>query len=380
MTQPQLHPPLSRRDVALRYGLALLPMLFYGSVWVLGSGANDFFRPVRMTVDLVAGVLALLGVRWRRRRPLVTAVITALLTSVSSVAIGPAAVVYVSLCTHRRWSWIVGVGVVSEVALVVRSVLYGFDQTSVVSFTTGTVFLAMLTVVGLYVRTRRELDVSRVATEEAARRELVEQTRDAERQKMAHEMHDVLAHRVSLLSMLAGGLAFRDDLSRAETKDIATAIQHNAQLSLTELRTVLGSLQGDGSPEAPQPSLADVPRLVAEVERAGQDVAYRTEVDASRVPDRTGRHAYRVVQEALTNARKHAPGSTAAITLDGRPGESLTITVRNPLTSSTSGTGAGLGLIGLAERVDHVGGTLNHRTDRGEFELAVSLPWAEETP
>lgn len=364
--------------MALRYGLALLPMLFYGAIWVLGSGANDFFRPSRASVDLLAGLVALLLVHWRRRHPLVIALVAAVLTSVSTVAIGPAAVIYVSLCTHRRWPWIISVAAVSEVALVIRSVAFAFDQTSLVSFTTGTVLLALLTVVGLYLRTRGELEVSRVAAEQAVRRDLVQQTREAERLTIAHEMHDVLAHRVSLLSMLAGGLAFRDDLSRAETRDIATAIQHNAQLSLTELRTVLGSLQATGHPQAPQPSLADVPRLVAEVEGAGQGVAYRADVDASLLPASTGRHAYRVVQEALTNARKHAPGATAAVTLAGRPGDALMITVRNPLTSSTSGPGAGLGLIGLAERVDHAGGTLSHRTHQGQFELAVSLPWAHE--
>lgn len=381
MITPQLQPELSRRDVALRYAIAVIPMLSYGSLWVIGADDLDLFRVSLVVTDVTAGLLALLLMHLRRRWPLPIGLATAVLSAGSFIATGPAAVAYVSLCTHRRWRRTILVAVVSEAALVARSTITGIDQTSAVSITTGTVTLAMLTVVGLYVRTRRELEVTRFDAEQAARRELVDQTRESERQKIAREMHDVLAHRVSLLSMLAGGLAFRDDMDRAETKQVATAIQLNAQLSLTELRTVLGSLNGDGRPEPPQPSIDDVPRLVAEVRRAGQKVAYADQTQQPPgVPAGVGRHAYRVVQEALTNARKHAPGTTAEVTVTGRSGADLVITVRNRLTAATPPPGAQLGLISLAERIDHVGGTIEHGVVDGRFELSAALPWARAEP
>jgi signal transduction histidine kinase len=97
------------------------------------------------------------------------------------------------------------------------------------------------------------------------------------------------------------------------------------------------------------------------------------------VPVRIGRHAYRIVQEALTNARKHAPRAGVRVIVDGAPGAELTVEVRNPLTPATTTDrlpGAGAGLIGLRERVGLVGGRLEHgRTGGGEFRLQARLPW-----
>ena len=244
----------------------------------------------------------------------------------------------------------------------------------------GTVFLGGLTVFGLYLRGRRDLAASQRQAALAAEREQsqrIEQAKLAERAKIALEMHDVLAHRISLLSMLAGGLAYRTDLSAEETREVALAIQENAHQSLNELRTVLGELRSDGALEAPQPTLAHVDALFDEVRAAGQEVEVDDTIDNRELlPTQTGRHAYRIVQEALTNARKHAPGSRVAAELDGRPGDGLRIRVSNPAPSGTSaGPGGKLGLVGLAERTRMAGGTLSHAVQNGRFILDARLPW-----
>ena len=372
-------PPLDQQGTALRYLCAVLPMLFYGAVLVVVVSRN----PDRLAAALIDGGLGITGLallRWRRRWPWQIAAATALLTAFSSTAAGPAWVAYVSLVTHRRWRQIIPVGLVFWLSLVARSSWGGINQATYVEVVTGTTILGALTVLGLYLRGRRDLAASQRAAELTAEREQVqriEQAKLAERANIAQEMHDVLAHRLSLLSMLAGGLAYRTDLNADETREAALAIQENAHQSLNELRTVLGTLRPDGALEAPQPSLADVDALFDEVRAAGQEVEVDDTIDKRELlPVQTGRHAYRIVQEALTNARKHAPGSPVTAELGGRPGDGLRIRVSNPALSGTSaGPGGRLGLVGLAERTRMAGGTISHAVRDGRFILDARLPW-----
>ncbi|MFD0889606.1 sensor histidine kinase, partial [Streptosporangium algeriense] len=283
--------PLDRRGEALRSLCAALPMLFYGVILVMGASRSPD-RVVPMLVDIPLGVAGLVLMRWRRRLPWQTALATALLTSFSITATGPAQVAYVSLVTHRRWRWTLPVAVVSWLCLLANTTRYGLTQAAVVSQVTGTVILGGLTIFGLYLRGLRDLDASRREAALAAERERlqqIEQTKLAERAKIAQEMHDVLAHRMSLLSMLAGGLAYRKDLGPEETREIALAIQENAHRSLNELRAVLGSLRRDGALEAPQPGLEHMGALFEEVRAAGQRVEVADTVeDRESLPTQTG--------------------------------------------------------------------------------------------
>jgi signal transduction histidine kinase len=222
-------------------------------------------------------------------------------------------------------------------------------------------------------------------------------------------MHDVLGHRLSLLSVHAGALEFRPDASAEEIAGAAKVIRENAHLALQDLREVIGVLRAPVG-ELPQPTLADVRQLVAESGRAGMRVDLRQETNGA-VPDLVGRTAYRIVQEALTNARKHAPGADVRVALTGAPGQGLTVEVANqppgpgpagephpdpPLPGSpvgerspTAGSGPGVvhspgpaangpgqGLAGLAERVALAGGRLEHGpTPSGGWRLAAWLPW-----
>jgi signal transduction histidine kinase len=241
---------------------------------------------------------------------------------------------------------------------------------------------------GARIRARRALvealrERARRAEAEQGRR--VAEARMLERTMIAREMHDVLAHRLSLLATYAGALEYRPDAPPEKLAHAAGVVRAGVHQALDELRDVIVVLRdGDtgGAGDRPQPLLSDVPRLVGEAREAGGEIRLRNGVDgAGEPPPAVGRTAYRVVQEALTNARKHAAGRPVAVLLDGRPGDGLTIDVRNPLPDRDGpappplAPGSGTGLVGLTERVRLAGGRLDHGTAGGEFRLEAWLPW-----
>ena len=211
---------------------------------------------------------------------------------------------------------------------------------------------------------------------EAEQGRRVAEARAAERAAIAREMHDVLAHRLSLLATYAGALEYRPDQPPERLSQAAGVIRTTVHQALNELRDVIALLRDEPDDLArPVPALADLPSLVAESRAIGTNVELSGEVGLEEVPGTTGRTAYRVVQEALTNARKHAPGQPVRIALDGTPGTGLTIDVSNPLGARSSIPGAGTGLVGLTERVRLAGGRLDHRATATEFQVSASLPW-----
>jgi signal transduction histidine kinase len=204
-------------------------------------------------------------------------------------------------------------------------------------------------------------------------------------------MHDVLAHRMSLVAVHAGALVYRDDLTREETRATAEIIQANSHRALTDLREILGVLRDrehgiDVTDHRPQPTLADFDGLLDDERAAGARISVTNELtDFENVPESIARSAYRIVQESLTNARKHAPHAAVSIRLRGAPGSGLTVEVRNPRRVGTSLVGAGnngddsnggFGLIGLAERATASHGRFEHgTTPDGSFVVRAWLPW-----
>jgi signal transduction histidine kinase len=235
-----------------------------------------------------------------------------------------------------------------------------------------------LVAAGMILRSNRRLMASlkdRAVQAEEGQRMRVEEARHLERERIAREMHDVLAHRISLLAVHAGALEFRPDASPQE-KQAAGVIRESAHEALEDLRAVIGMLRTDErDAERPQPTLAGLPELIEESRRAGARVTV-TGADTAQAPDRIGRHAYRIVQEGLTNARKHAPAAKVEVTLSTDQGE-LCLEVRNRLTVSSAPAipGAGAGIIGLRERVALLGGRLEAGpTPDGDFRLTAWLP------
>jgi signal transduction histidine kinase len=240
---------------------------------------------------------------------------------------------------------------------------------------------------GMFLRARRQLLYTlreRAVRAEADQHLHEEGARRAERTRIAREMHDVLAHRISLLALHAGALEVRPDLPPEYVRETAELLRATARQALEELRSVIGLLRDpaeDPTPPAPLPTLSDIGRLVDDTRRAGAKIDFQMRVDhPDTVPDALGRDAYRIVQEALTNIGKHASGTASQVHVTGARGAGLHVTVRNrkPLHTGVGPglPGAGAGLLGLQERVDLAGGTLVHGPDpAGDFVVDAELTW-----
>jgi len=333
-----------------------------------------------LLADQVAGGLGCASVWLRRRWPVELAIAMIPLTMFSETVGGASAVALFTVAVHRPVKTSVWVAGLSLVAVPAYAVL---RPDADLSFAFVTVFGVVVTAAvlgwGLFVRNRRQLLASlteRTERAEAEARLRAEHAQSQAREQIAREMHDVLGHRLSLLSVQAGALEYRRDASAAEIAGAASVIRASAHQALEDLREVIGVLRAEVS-ELPQPTLADLDELVSESRRAGMRVALRSEVSADALPDRLGRTAYRIVQEGLTNARKHAPDAEVSVWLSGAAEHGLTVELANPVSpTSVSLPGAGQGLIGLAERAMLAGGYLaGQRAGSGEWRLWAWLPW-----
>ncbi|MFJ8907117.1 sensor histidine kinase [Streptomyces sp. NPDC102351] len=347
--------------------LVSLPVSFYS------GAASD------LLVAAAAGVL----LWWRRRWPVPVAVILVLLSVVWPLI--PAALV--ALCTVAATRRVRTVATVTALALlpcVLYLAVYAPGSRTVSTVVTGAVLVGGAVGYGLFLRGLRER-AEQARTEAALR---AEHARQREREAIAHEMHDTLAHRLSLLSVHAGALQVNPGAPTEQVQQAAGVIRDSAHQALEELQQLLGVLRappaGASRSSAPQPVLADLTRLVEESRTAGTaiDLVFDcAPADTAAAPPAMGRTAYRIVQEALTNARKHAPGQPVRLVVRGAPGSGLTIEVTNPVTpgSTSPVPGSGLGLVGLTERAALAGGELRHeqRPDGGgtTHRLLARLPW-----
>lgn len=241
-------------------------------------------------------------------------------------------------------------------------------------------------------------DRARRAEEDQVHR--VDEARRAERHRIAREMHDVLAHRLSLLATWAGALELRSDSDPATVAQASGVVREGAHQALADLREVIGLLRDTGedpqSARHPQPGLADLEALVEESRSAGVRVLVEGSLeDAEPVSDGSARTVYRVVQECLTNARKHASGEPIMINFS-RIDDDLVVEVRNPVPATVPAAGVpgvepgvepgvdqgvpgvdqghGAGLIGLAERTSLAGGSFSHTQQGGVFAARAQVP------
>ena len=202
----------------------------------------------------------------------------------------------------------------------------------------------------LLVRHERNL----VAQLRAAQAGLAEQARTQERNRIARELHDVIGHTltVSLLHVQSARLAVEHDPADA-SRALAEAERLGRQC-LAEVRTTVGTLRQDGAvhDNAPLPGAGSLPALVEQFRSAGADVSLAVEGDTGGLPATTGLALYRILQEALTNAIRHAPGSPVEIRLAVGAG-SVTLTADS---GGQPGTGTGLGLVSMQERAESLGG------------------------
>ncbi len=337
------------------------------------SGIPPTFR---VSVDAAIGVLACLALVLRRRWPTALALVLIGAGLLSSAAFGATFVAVFAVALHRSWK---AVALVAA-AHVTPVLLLWFSPLTTRQYVESVVFIVLVdaTIIasGMLVRALRD----RAGQAEEGQRLRIEEARRHERERIAREMHDVLAHRISLLAVHAGALEFRPDAPAEQVGRAVAVIRDSAYQALEELREVIGVLRDDRTDgERPQPTLADLPELVDESRRTGASIGLDNGIDdLDAVPAGVGRHAYRIVQEGLTNARKHAPHARVHVVVQGKPGDELTVELRNRLPGDAGPRlpGAGAGLIGLRERAGLMGGCLEHgRTPDGQFRLWASLPW-----
>lgn len=374
----------------------------------LGGLATDAAETVPgsyTAANELVGLAAIAVLWWRRRWPVPVAAATFLAAAAAPTGGGAAIVAVYSLAAYHRGRWASkAMSALYVLYLVTGAVSLVVFRDEDLGIAGSALAAAVLTAAaygwGLAVRSRRELLAAladRAEQAEANQVARLSEARRAERARIAAEMHDVLAHRLSLLSLHAGAIELRPDAPPGDVAEAARVVRTNAHLALDDLRRVIGVLRDDpGTALAPLPTLADVDRLVAEGRAAGMDIHVAdTVATGAAVPAETGRHAYQVAREALTNARKHAPGRPVELTLSGAPGEGLRIGARNAVavtvpaadrahpesavpdivTPDTAIPGAGVGLTGLRERVELAGGTLDRTLDGAQHRLDVWLPW-----
>jgi signal transduction histidine kinase len=246
------------------------------------------------------------------------------------------------------------------------------------------------------VRARRE----RQRTAEHSRNETLRRQIAAERLRIAHDLHDTVAHHMSLINLQAGVALHLADDAQPQIRESLATIKASSKQALGELRSILGVLRdvdvddpGTGSahtdlppdegagvraaPRLPTPSLADLDELIEATRRAGVEVASHIALEGADIPTPVQVAAYRIVQESLTNVARHARPASADVTI-GFDGNELTIDIANPTSSPSHLLGRGTtgnGLIGMRERAESIGGQLTAGPRlAGDFTVHARLP------
>jgi signal transduction histidine kinase len=226
--------------------------------------------------------------------------------------------------------------------------------------------------------------VRRVVGDRERRAQIAERERDLaareavveERARIARELHDVIAHHVSMIVLQAGAERRVLDGANTSTREVLETVERTGRSALTEMRRLLGMLRGDASdPLTPQPGLTDVPTLVGQLREAGLPVELHVEGELLELPVGIELSAYRIVQEALTNALKHAGEASATVNIrHGLDSLELEIVDDGAGTPALVASG-GHGLVGMRERVALYGGRLDAgRRPGGGFAVRVLLP------
>ncbi|ATL68043.1 hypothetical protein CRH09_19485 [Nocardia terpenica] len=356
--------------IAVVFGLLTVEMAHTSSIGVV----PEPLAPV------VAGVVGV-GLFVRRRFPL-AALAAAMFGYIASGGVYAIAVAVATVAW--RFGNVRTTRLATAVTAVVVFVPWGLpitgDRFQIAVFVEATL-VVLPAVFGLWLAQRRQLvDSLRERAEQAEReRDLLARSAVvAERARIAREMHDVVAHRISQMTVLAGAVQVSTEGQAAEA---AAAIRNAGTAALAELREMLGVLRGDQDvPLRPTPTLDELRELVDEAVAAGQRVTASIPGELPEVSGSAGRAAYRLVQESLTNAAKHAPGQLVSVLVD-TDGPALRVTVRNDLgrPADHADTGGGLGIIGMRERVALAHGTLRITPDDdGQFVVTATFPLPED--
>ncbi|MFD8986318.1 sensor histidine kinase [Streptomyces sp. NPDC059564] len=370
----------SRNDALVAVGAA--------AVDLTGFAFDTQFEGAPLAVTsaffVVASALPLLA---RRRHPVVVLAAVLLLGAVANLAgsmsshfgLTPAVALY-SVAVARRPAVVAGAALATVPLTSMGQDGRLFGSGAGVAANAGATFLVVVT--GLLVkRWQRETEANRVLLAERAVAE--------ERRRIARELHDIVAHHITTMQLMAGGARANLAHDPEAAREALVTLEGSGRMALSEMRQLLDVLRAGEEPEtvppAPQPGAADLDRIVTESRLAGMETEFTVRGAVRPLPPTVGLTVFRVVQEALTNARKHAGDARAHVRLTYRPDE-VTVEVRDDGPGSGSGGGTaparplghgGYGLIGMRERVALQGGTLEAAPlDEGGFRVAARLPVA----
>jgi signal transduction histidine kinase len=354
--------------------------------WLIGIDVPlDIADPLWGVPLLACGDLALL---WRRTHPLAAILgffgayaLHAVLSGhgvEGLFALLPALVALYSLGAYavgRQLVWgIAGVLVLNALHDTHDPGIQLSDPISVWGYLFWSLFILSWLLVGLLVGTRRRAGAERLraAEAEARRAEAVA----SERAKIARELHDVVTHNVNVVVMQAMAAHGVLDTDPERVRAPLEAIESSGREALSEMRRMLGVLREETEPLwTPQPGATDVGRLVEQLTNAGQEVTLVSEGDLDALPDGMGMVVFRIAQEALTNAMKHARGAPVAVRVS-RTTDAVEVEVTNPAgVPEPQVSGAGHGLVGMTERAALFGGTVvTGPTPGGGFRVSAHLP------
>ncbi|QKW05220.1 sensor histidine kinase [Streptomyces sp. NA04227] len=369
----------------------LSTLLITGFV-MIGSGFAAKGQPDRESLDVFARLLLAGGtvsLLWRRRHPVLVAFVTAGTALVYLSAGYPYGPVFLTVALgcfsavvtgHRKAAWS-ALGMLWAGHLLVAHWLYRWlppddgpapwsQEIGVAAWAAAVVALSELARVK-----REQWRRERREREQAARRRA-----DEERLRIARELHDVLAHSISVINVQAGvGLALLDS-DPEQARSALTAIKSASKEALGEVRQVLDNLRTPGDvPRAPAPGLARLPELVEQAAGVGLTVEVTAEGDPVALPPGADLAAFRIVQEALTNVVRHSGSRTARVHLCHEPAVlRLRIDDDGPATGAPAG-GSGNGLAGMRERAAALGGTIEAAPrEDGGFSVSAVLPFRED--
>lgn len=401
----RLTPPWWRTALLIVVGFlgTLISLVFSPPSERMSPGAASTADTLIIMAGLIVAILASTALGWRHRHPLAWVLIISITSLVLPIGNTLPYITLAALIGRRRGSavwaaaavvaatstWVIIRDALAQprAASVLKNTLgpTGADPTQDASIGVATVVVAALLGLGtsigagLLLRGRREAAAAREqSVQERMANSMLgdEVARRAERELIAREVHDVLGHRLSLLSLHAGALEANAPGDQ-RLRSSAELVRHNAAGAMQDLQSLLGVLRDTGG-EPPKLPLTQLPQVVEESFGAGQLLASSIFIrDAGQASPALSRAVYRIVQELVTNARKHAPGARTSLKVMGGPGEGILIDVINPITRPPASTaGSGRGLAGIAERTELLGGRVAHGLHGdNDFRVLVELPW-----
>jgi signal transduction histidine kinase len=365
----------------------LVSVLVAAVITIGGLAHSGDVRPVALALGCAAG-LSLLG---RRRAPAATLAVSGTLTVVllhvepaagAAAVIAPAVALY-SLALRRDTRARIIAAAAAVAAIVLADSLHSGGPTLLQ--TLGHVLLVAIPLLIADVHRTRHANIAllreRLELAERTREQEAERRAEHERLRIARDLHDVIAHTLTTINVQASIAAELLDRDPGHARGALETIEHASHDAIDELRAILGVLRGDDDGDAPlrpAPGLDDVPELVRRTRGDGVDVRMAVVGDRpQRVPEAVSLAAYRILQESLTNARRHAGGAAVHVTLSFEDNR-VEVAIENGqgTPDRANGRGPGVGIMGMTERAAAVGGTVIARPLPRGFRVDAELPYA----